>query len=61
MSYKKIVDDLAISGFYTTSSVKGNHGLGPNKYISSGEGKVIATESKNFKQNGIKNIVESAL
>jgi len=52
---------LAISGFYITLSVKGNHGLGPNKYISSGEGKVIATESKNFKQNGIKNIVESAL
>ena len=31
----------------------------PNKYISSEEGKVISTESKDFMQNGIKNIVES--
>ena len=39
--------------------VKGNVGLGPNKYISSEEGKVISAESKDFMQNGIKNIVES--
>ena len=40
-------------------SVKGSVGLGPNKYISIEEGKVISAESKKFMQNGIKNIVES--
>jgi hypothetical protein len=40
-------------------SVKGSVGLGPNKYISSEEGKIISAESKDFMQNGIKNIVES--
>ncbi len=39
--------------------VKGNVGLGPNKYISSEEGKVISAEFKKFMQKGIKNIVES--
>jgi hypothetical protein len=56
---QKIVNDLAISDFYPTLSVKGSVGLGPNKYISSEEGKIISTESKDFMQNGIKNIVES--
>lgn len=56
---QKIVNDLTISDFYPTLSVKGNVGLGPNKYISSEEGKIISTESKEFMQNGIKNIVES--
>jgi hypothetical protein len=56
---QKIVNDLAISDFYPTLSVKGSVGLGPNKYISSKEGKIISTESKDFMQNGIKNIVES--
>lgn len=54
-----IVNDLTLSDFYPTLSVKGSVGLGPNKYISSEEGKVISTESKDFMQNGIKNIVES--
>lgn len=39
--------------------VKGNVGLGPNKYISSEEGKVISAEFKKFMQKGIKAIVES--
>ena len=56
---QQIVNDLTLSDFYPTLSVKGSVGLGPNKYISSEEGKVISTESKDFMQNGIKNIVES--
>jgi hypothetical protein len=56
---QKIVNDLTISDFYPTLSVKGSVGLGPNKYISSEEGNIISTESKNFMQNGIKNIIES--
>lgn len=56
---QQIVNDLTISDFYSTLSVKGSVGLGLNKYISSEEGKVISTESKDFMQNGIKNIVES--
>jgi hypothetical protein len=56
---QKIVNDLTISDFYPTLSIKGSVGLGPNKYISSEEGKIISTESKDFMENGIKNIVES--
>jgi hypothetical protein len=56
---QEIVNDLTISDFYPTVSVKGSVGLGPNKYISSEEGKIISTESKDFMQKGIKNIVES--
>ena len=56
---QKIVDDLTLNDFYPTLSVKGSIGLGPNKYISSEEGKVISEESKDFMQKGIKNIVES--
>jgi len=56
---QKIVNDLTISDFYPILSVKGSVGLGPNKYISTEEGKVISTESKKFMQKGIKNIVES--
>jgi hypothetical protein len=59
--FQKIVNDLNISDFYPTLSVKGSVGLGPNKYISSEEGKVISTASKDFMQNGIKNIVESKM
>src|SRR5215211_6767061 len=58
---QKIVNDLTLSDFYPTLSVRGGVGLGPNKYISSEEGKVISTESKDFMQNGIKNIVESSI
>ena len=36
---QQIVNDLTISDFYPTLSVKGSVGLGPNKYISSEEGK----------------------
>ena len=56
---QKIVNDLTLGDFYPTLSVKGSVGLGPNKYISSEEGKVISAESKDFMQNGIKSIVES--
>ncbi|HJS63434.1 MAG TPA: hypothetical protein VJ767_01080 [Nitrososphaeraceae archaeon] len=56
---QKIVNDLTVSDFYPTLSVKGSVGLGPNKYISSEDGKIISAESKDFMQNGIKNIVES--
>ena len=56
---QKIVNDLTISDFYPTLSVKGSVGLGPNKYISTEEGKVISAESKKFMEKGIKNIVES--
>jgi hypothetical protein len=56
---QKIVNDLTISDFYPMLSVKGNVGLGPNKYISTEEGKVISAESKKFMQKGIKNIIES--
>lgn len=55
---QEIVNDLTVSDFYPTLSVKGSLGLGPNKYISSEEGKVISAESKDFMQNGIKNIVK---
>ena len=58
---QKIVNDLTISDFYPMLSVKGSVGLGPNKYISTEEGKIISAESKKFMQNGIKNIVESKL
>ena len=58
---QEIVNDLTVSDFYPTVSVKGSVGLGPNKYISSEEGKVISAESKDFMQNGIKNIVESSI
>jgi hypothetical protein len=56
---QKIVNDLTISDFYPILSVKGSVGLGPNKYISTEEGKVISVESKKFMEKGIKNIVES--
>ncbi|HEY9485919.1 MAG TPA: hypothetical protein VIQ04_04695 [Nitrososphaeraceae archaeon] len=56
---EKIVNDLTISDFYPILSVKGSVGLGPNKYISTEEGKVISAESKKFMEKGIKNIVES--
>ena len=56
---QKIVNDLTVNDFYPTLSVKGSVGLEPNKYISSEEGKIISAESKDFMQNGIKNIVES--
>lgn len=56
---QKIVNDLTLSDFYPTLSVRGSVGLGPNQYISSEERKVISAESKEFMENGIKNIVES--
>jgi hypothetical protein len=56
---QKIVNDLTLSDFYPILSVQGSIGLGPNKYISSEEGKVISAQSKDFMENGIKNIVES--
>ncbi len=58
---QQIVNDLTVSDFYPTLSVKGSVGLSPNKYISSEEGKEISTKSKEFMQNGIKNIVESSI
>ena len=56
---QKIVNDLQLSDFYPTLSVKGSIGLGPNQYISSEEQKIILAESKEFMENGIKNIVKS--
>jgi hypothetical protein len=56
---EKIVNDLTLSDFYPTLSVKGSVGLGPNPYISSEERQVISAESKEFMENGIKDIVES--
>jgi hypothetical protein len=56
---QKIVNDLTLTDYYPTLSVRGGVGLGPNKYISSEEGKVISAESKGFMENGIKDIVES--
>jgi len=56
---EKIVNDLTLSDFYPTQSVKGNIGLGPNQYISSEERQVISAESKEFMENGTKKIVES--
>ena len=56
---QEIVNDLTLSDFYPTVSVRGSVGLGPNQYISSEERKVISAESKEFMENGIKNIVES--
>jgi hypothetical protein len=56
---QKIVNDLTLSDFYPTLSVRGSVGLEPNQYIISEERKVISAESKDFMQNGIKNIVES--
>ncbi len=57
---QEIVNDLTLSDFYPTLTVKGSVGLSPNKYISSEEGKIISAESKDFMENGIKNIVESS-
>jgi hypothetical protein len=56
---QKIVNDLTLTDYYPTLSVRGGVGLGPNKYISSEERKVISAESKYFMENGIKDIVES--
>jgi hypothetical protein len=56
---EKIVNDLTLSDFYPTLSVKGSVGLGLNQYISSEERQVISAESKKFMENGIKDIVES--
>jgi hypothetical protein len=56
---QKIVNDLTLSDFYPTLSVRGSIGLGPNQYISSEERKIILAESKEFMENGIKNIVKS--
>ena len=56
---QKIVNDLKVSDFYPTLSVIGSIGLAPNQYISNEERKVISTESKEFMENGIKDIVES--
>ena len=56
---EKIVNDLTISDFYPTLSVRGGVGLEPNQYISSEERQVIAAKSNEFMQNGIKEIVES--
>ena len=56
---QKIVNDLTLSDFYPTLSVRGSAGLGPNQYISSEERKIISAESKEFMENGIKDIVES--
>ena len=56
---EKIVNDLTLTDYYPTLSVRGGVGLGPNKYISSEERKVISAESKDFMENGIKDIVES--
>ena len=56
---EKIVNDLTLSDFYPTLSVKGSVGLEPNQYISSDEGKIISAKSNEFMQNGIKEIVES--
>jgi hypothetical protein len=56
---QKIVNDLTLTDYYPTLSVRGGVGLGPNKYISSEERKVISAESKDFMENGIKDIVES--
>jgi hypothetical protein len=50
----KIVNDLTLSDFYPTLSVRGSIGLGPNQYISSEERKIILAESKEFMKNGIK-------
>ncbi|HJT84974.1 MAG TPA: hypothetical protein VJ697_10865 [Nitrososphaeraceae archaeon] len=58
---EKIVNDLTISDFYPTLSVRGGVGLGPNQYISSEEGKIISAKSNEFMQNGIKEIVESSV
>ena len=56
---QKIVNDLTLTDYYPTLSVRGGVGLGPNKYISSEERKGISAESKDFMENGIKDIVES--
>jgi len=58
---EKIVNDLTLSDFYPTLSVRGGVGLGPNQYISSDEGKIISAKSNEFMQNGIKEIVESSV
>jgi hypothetical protein len=58
---QKIVNDLKVSDFYPTLSIRGSVGLGPNKYISTEEGKIISTESKDFMEHGVKNIVESKM
>ena len=56
---EKIVNDLTLSDFYPTLSVKGSVGLEPNQYISSEERQVISAKSDEFMQNGVKNIIES--
>ena len=56
---EKIVNDLTLSDFYPTLSVKGSVGLEPNQYISSEERQVISAKSDEFMQNSVKNIIES--
>jgi hypothetical protein len=56
---EKIVNDLTLSDFYPTLSVRGGIGLEPNQYINSEERQVISAKSNEFMQNGIKEIVES--
>ena len=56
---QKIVNELTLSDFYPTQSVRGSIGLGPNQYISNEERQIISAESKGFMENGIKEIVES--
>ena len=56
---QKIVNDLTLIDFNPTLCVRGSIGLGPNQYISSEEQKIILAESKEFMENGIKNIVKS--
>lgn len=56
---EKIINDLTVSDFYPILTVKGSIGLGPNKYISNEEGKVISAKSNEFMENGIKTIVDS--
>src|SRR5215208_4209678 len=50
---QKIVNDLTLTDYYPTLSVRGGVGLGPNKYISSEERKVISAESKDIVESNV--------
>ncbi len=59
MDLQKIVNDLTLSDFYPTGSVKGTVSLEPNEYIDDNEGKIISAVSKDYMQRETNKIVES--
>ncbi len=58
-TYENIVNNLTLFDLYPFNSVAGSIGLEPNKYITFQEGKEIFKESKQFLENGIREIIKT--